>query len=299
MPCRSSNARAPSLAAGRSGLLVGGVILRFIVLVEARPDHPGDGRCAELWNAPANQANRSMVRGRAFPLATVRGVGPNKAGQPGCCGAVAGARGWTLDAGSAPSSPRPRWSGTAACQAFGTGPIARPAMWMTPPTRRFSRMGALCFGDLGLLYGCSGAPTAPCRALVRGLANEAKWSSRTGLTLRSSWRPSPPGPSQLGPRRPCPPRARSIGRSRSPTDNSGRSHPGPDLPIGLAPGRDDGTGRAFQARDQLGPLWGHIRATSDRTTVDNNGHCRPVIRPAHRPRTLGTGRRSTAVWSER
>jgi hypothetical protein len=70
-----------------------------------------------------------------------------------------------------------------------------------------------------------------------------------GLTLQSSWRPSPPGPSQLGPRRPCPPRARSIGRSRSPTDNSARSHPGPDLPIGLAPGRDDGTGRAFQARD--------------------------------------------------
>ena len=25
-----------------------------------------------------------MVRGRAFPLATVRGVEPNKAGQPGC-----------------------------------------------------------------------------------------------------------------------------------------------------------------------------------------------------------------------
>jgi len=25
-----------------------------------------------------------LVRGRAFPLATVRGVEPNKAGQPGC-----------------------------------------------------------------------------------------------------------------------------------------------------------------------------------------------------------------------
>jgi hypothetical protein len=65
------------------GLLVGGVIL-VMVLVEARPDHPGDGRCAELWNAPANQANRSVVRGRALGLATVRGVPPNKAGQPGC-----------------------------------------------------------------------------------------------------------------------------------------------------------------------------------------------------------------------
>jgi hypothetical protein len=63
--------------------------------------------------------------------------------------------------GSAPSSPRPRWSGTAACQAFGMGQIARPAIWMTPPTRRSSRMGALCFGNLGLLYGCSGVLTAP------------------------------------------------------------------------------------------------------------------------------------------
>jgi hypothetical protein len=71
------------LRRGAVGLLIGGVIL-VMVLVEARPDHPGDGRCAELWNAPANQANRSMVRGRAFSLATVRGVGPNKAGQPGC-----------------------------------------------------------------------------------------------------------------------------------------------------------------------------------------------------------------------
>ena len=71
------------LGRGAFGLLVGGVIL-VIVLVEARPDRPGDGRCAELWNAPANQANRSMVGGRAFPLATVRGVPPNKAGQPGC-----------------------------------------------------------------------------------------------------------------------------------------------------------------------------------------------------------------------
>ena len=71
------------LRRGAVGLLVGGVIL-VMVLVEARPDHPGDGRCAELWNAPANQANRSVVRGRSFPLATVRGVAPNKAGQPGC-----------------------------------------------------------------------------------------------------------------------------------------------------------------------------------------------------------------------
>jgi hypothetical protein len=72
-----------TIGIGAFGLLVGGVIL-IIVLAATRQDRPGDGRCAELWNAPANQANRSLVRGRTFPLATVRGVEPNKAGQPGC-----------------------------------------------------------------------------------------------------------------------------------------------------------------------------------------------------------------------
>jgi hypothetical protein len=38
----------------------------------------------------------------------------------------------------------------------------------------------------------------------------------------------------------------------------------------------------------LGPPWGHIRATNDRSAADKNGHRRPVIRPAHRP---GRGRR--------
>ena len=73
---------APALAA----LLVLGAVL---VLLVARWDltgsnRPSDRRCAELWNEPANQTNRSLVRGRAFPLATVRGVEPNKAGQQGC-----------------------------------------------------------------------------------------------------------------------------------------------------------------------------------------------------------------------
>jgi hypothetical protein len=73
---------SPALGIGAFGLLVGVLIL--IMLVAERQDRPGDGRCAELWNAPANQTNRSLVRGRAFPLATVRGTAPNKAGQPGC-----------------------------------------------------------------------------------------------------------------------------------------------------------------------------------------------------------------------
>ena len=74
---------SPVLGLGAFAVLVG-VVALIIVLVEVRQDRPADERCAELWNAPANQANRSLVRGRAFPLATVRGVEPNKAGQPGC-----------------------------------------------------------------------------------------------------------------------------------------------------------------------------------------------------------------------
>jgi hypothetical protein len=75
--------RSSVLGLGAFGLLVGVVVL-IIVLVAARHDRPGDGRCAELWNAPANQTNRLLVGGRSFPLATVRGAAPNKAGQPGC-----------------------------------------------------------------------------------------------------------------------------------------------------------------------------------------------------------------------
>jgi hypothetical protein len=70
-------------------LVVGAVLVLFdlarVVLFDlTRSNRPSDRRCAELWNGPANQTNRSLVRGRSFPLATVRGIGPNKAGQPGC-----------------------------------------------------------------------------------------------------------------------------------------------------------------------------------------------------------------------
>ena len=70
-------------------LVVGAVLVlldvaRVVFLDLTGSDRPSDRRCAELWNAPANQTNRSLVRGRAFPLATVRGIGPNKAGQLGC-----------------------------------------------------------------------------------------------------------------------------------------------------------------------------------------------------------------------
>jgi hypothetical protein len=70
-------------------LVVGAVLVLFdlarVVLLDLTgSNRPSDRRCAELWNGPANQTNRSWVRGRSFPLATVRGAGPNKAGQPGC-----------------------------------------------------------------------------------------------------------------------------------------------------------------------------------------------------------------------
>ena len=89
--------RQRRVATAWTALLVVGAVLvlfdlsRVVFLDLARSNRPSDRRCAELWNAPANQTNLSLVRGRAFPLATVRGVEPNKgveperAGQqPGC-----------------------------------------------------------------------------------------------------------------------------------------------------------------------------------------------------------------------
>ena len=70
-------------------LVVGAVLVLFdlarVVLLDLTgSNRPSDRRCSELWNGPANQTNRSLVRGRSFPLATVRGDEPNKAGQQGC-----------------------------------------------------------------------------------------------------------------------------------------------------------------------------------------------------------------------
>ena len=78
------------VATALTALLVVGAVLvlfdlaRVVLLDLAGSDRPSDRRCAELWNGPANQTNRSLVGGRGFPLATVRGIEPNKAGQPGC-----------------------------------------------------------------------------------------------------------------------------------------------------------------------------------------------------------------------
>ena len=82
--------RQRRVATAWTALLVVGAVLvlfdlaRVVFLDLARSNRPSDRRCAELWHAPANQTNLSLVRGRAFPLATVRGVEPNKAGEQGC-----------------------------------------------------------------------------------------------------------------------------------------------------------------------------------------------------------------------
>ena len=82
--------RQRRVATALTALLVVGAMLvlldlaRVVLLDLTHSNRPSDRRCAELWNGPANQTSRSLVRGRSFPLATVRGIGPNKAGQPGC-----------------------------------------------------------------------------------------------------------------------------------------------------------------------------------------------------------------------
>ena len=82
--------RQRPVATAWTALLVVGAVLvlvdlaRVMFLDLAGSDRPSDRRCAQLWNGPANQTNRSLVRSRSFPLATVRGVEPNKAGQRGC-----------------------------------------------------------------------------------------------------------------------------------------------------------------------------------------------------------------------
>jgi hypothetical protein len=85
--------RQRPVATAWTALLVVGAVLVLLDLARvvffdlARSDRPPDRRCVELWNGPANQTNRSLVRSRSFPLATVRGVEPNKPGSraAGCC----------------------------------------------------------------------------------------------------------------------------------------------------------------------------------------------------------------------
>jgi hypothetical protein len=139
---------SPVLGLGAFGLLVG-VLVLIIVLVAVRPDRPGDGRCAQLWNAPANQTNRSLVRSRSFPLATVRGATPNKAGQPGCSVLLRErADGPWMLFGAAITETGVIWEGSVSGVRYGTdsptGEVDDTPDAMLQPD------GALRLGDLGL-----------------------------------------------------------------------------------------------------------------------------------------------------
>ena len=80
--------RQRPVATAWTALLVVGAVLvlldlaRVVLLDLTGSNRPSDRRCVELWNGPANQTNRSLVRGRAFPLATVRGFEPNRGVEP-------------------------------------------------------------------------------------------------------------------------------------------------------------------------------------------------------------------------
>ena len=98
----------------------------------------------------------------------------------------------------------------------------------------------------------------------------------TGLALWSSWWPSPPRWSAVGTRRPCPPRAHSLGNWRSLTDSNGRSREALTCGMSAATGPDDGNGRAFQARD-CGATSGPHSTGGSRTTADSGGRPMPQV----------------------
>jgi hypothetical protein len=113
----------------------------FAISNLAHSNRPSDRRCADLWNGPTNQTNRSLVRGRVFPLATVRGAGPNKAGEQECAVLLRERkdRPWLLAGAS--WSPAARWCGVPSPQASGTEATALPAASTTLSTRRCRRTG--------------------------------------------------------------------------------------------------------------------------------------------------------------
>jgi hypothetical protein len=106
--------------------------------------------------------------------------------------------------------------------------------------------------------GHPGTAARPAGACQRG-----KWSSGTGLTLRFSFVTIAATLEQGWSSPPCPPRARSTGIWRSLTVNNGRQHAALTCAIGIASAPEDGTGRAFQARDRQG----HIGAKSGPRTT--------------------------------
>lgn len=141
------------------------------------------GAALNCGTHPANQADRSMVRGRAFSLATVRGVGPNKAGQPGCSVLLREREDgpWMLIGAAFVTETAMVWDGGVSGVRYRTdSPTGDVDDTLT---RCFSRMGALRLGDLGPLVRLPWAMSIAgnCRALCEGLPTR----------LVSPGRPSP------------------------------------------------------------------------------------------------------------
>jgi hypothetical protein len=144
--------RQQPVATALAALLVVGAVLvlldlaRVMFLDLTGSDRPSDRRCAELWNGPANQTNRSLVRGRSFPLATVRGAEPNKAGQPGC-GVLLRERadGPWLSFSAAITEPPVIWYGGVSGVRYGTD--SPTGYWDDSPNATLQADGSLTLSD--------------------------------------------------------------------------------------------------------------------------------------------------------
>jgi hypothetical protein len=108
-----------------------------------------------------------------------------------------------------------------------------------------------------------------------------------GLTLQFRLQPSPTRWSAVGPRRPCPLRARNIGAWRSLTDNDGRWQENLTCGIGVASGVN-GLPDAPSKLVTVGPHRGHI-------PPEDHGQERTltVNRPRSSARPFGHNRRSS------
>jgi hypothetical protein len=93
-------------------------LLLSLGLVAWQPSEPGPGvqRCVAWWNDPQNRTYRlalgEALGDRPFPLVTIRSIGPNKAGQPGCVGLLREREDgpWLLTGGVVTNGGPVRWT---------------------------------------------------------------------------------------------------------------------------------------------------------------------------------------------
>jgi hypothetical protein len=142
----------------------------------------------------------------------------------------------------APSSPRPRCSGTLACPAFGTGPTARPAS-TTLPTRRCRRTGA----SYSATASRHGAAAPSMRACQRGWCHPGRPRPIAGASTAL------PAVRRGRPHRPC--HLRAI--------------PNTTPPVRHGPPR---TLLTTWPRRPLLQIWGNTNGKDGVTRVDRWGH---------------------------